>query len=56
MPSHNTFGRVFSIINPKDFQEGFIICIKDISTKVNDDVIDIYGKTVRYSFDASKSK
>lgn len=56
IPSHDTFGRVFSIINPKEFQEAFIKWIKDISDKVTGDVIAIDGKTVRHSFDTSNNK
>lgn len=56
IPSHDTFGRVFSIINPKEFQQAFINWIKEISTKVTGDVIAIDGKTLRHSFDTSNNK
>lgn len=56
IPSHDTFGRVFSLINPKDFHEAFISWIKEISNKLNGDVIAIDGNNVRHSFDATNNK
>lgn len=49
VPSHDTFGRLFSIIEPKAFQECFLAWMKSI-TEIGGQ-ISIDGKTMRSSFD-----
>ena len=52
IPSHDTFRRVFSLINPDRFAECFISWTQAIS-EVVDDVIALDGKTLRRSFDTA---
>lgn len=56
IPSHDTFERVFSIIDPKKFSECFLKWTDSISNIKNGEVIAIDGKTVRRSFTDSKKK
>jgi len=55
-PSHDTFGRVFSLIDPEQFQVCFSNWIKDIVEHVTGDVIAIDGKCLRRSHDKSSNK
>ncbi len=50
VPSHDTFGRFFAILEPKAFQECFLAWIKSI-TDIGGQ-ISIDGKTMRGSFDS----
>lgn len=56
IPSHDTFGRVFSLIEPEQFQTCFSNWIKDIVKSVTGDVIAIDGKCLRRSHDKSSNK
>lgn len=57
IPSHDTFGRVFSVLDPKELQQNFIKWIESVQMIMSDQVIAIDGKTVRRSYDsASDSK
>ena len=56
IPSHDTFNRVFSLINAKKFQECFINWIKEISQLSKGEIISIDGKTVRRSYDRWNNK
>lgn len=56
IPSHDTFGRVFSIISPVEFQRSFLNWIKAISESIEREVVVIDGKTSRRSYDKSKGK
>lgn len=49
IPSHDTFGRFFAILQPSAFQECFLSWIKSITAIVGQIAID--GKTMRGSFD-----
>jgi predicted transposase YbfD/YdcC len=51
IPSHDTFGRIFSLIGPEQFQTCFFSWIKEIVKNVTGDVIAIDGKCVRRSHD-----
>jgi len=53
IPSHDTFRRVFSLINPKKFQECYTEWIQAISGCIDKEHIAIDGKTLRRSFDQS---
>lgn len=46
IPSHDTFRRVFMLIDPKKFNECFLEWTKSIGEKVSKEVIAIDGKTV----------
>ena len=54
IPSHDTFGTVFEMIDPEQFTEAFIDWMKMIATVSG--VIALDGKTVRHSFDKSAKK
>jgi predicted transposase YbfD/YdcC len=49
IPSHDTFSRVFSAINPNAFQECFFTWIKSIIELLPENVIAIDGKSIRAS-------
>lgn len=49
IPSHVTFWRVFSRIDPSEFQHCFVQWIKAAFSHVNDDIIALDGKTMRGS-------
>lgn len=56
IPSHDTFGRVFSLINPDEFKSCFIEWIKSVNKITNGEVIAIDGKRLRRSYDKKKNK
>jgi predicted transposase YbfD/YdcC len=56
IPSHDTFGRVFSLIDPVKFRECFIKWINAVHKASNGEIIAIDGKTVRRSFDKTNKK
>lgn len=56
IPSHDTLGRVFSLIEPASFQRCFSNWIKAIVKEVTGDVIAIDGKCLRRSHDKSSNK
>ncbi len=56
IPSHDTFGRVFSRIDPQEFGDCFHRWIQCVREKTQGEVISIDGKTVRGSFDKAASK
>lgn len=56
IPSHDTFGRVFSIISPVEFQRSFLNWVKAITESIEREVVAIDGKTSRRSYDKSKGK
>lgn len=49
VPSHDTFGRIFSLINPKTFEKCFIDWISSLSLDLKNEIISIDGKTLRGS-------
>ncbi len=51
IPSHDTFARVFSRLNPQQFQQGFLNWIKSINKITQGEVIAIDGKSLRHSYD-----
>jgi predicted transposase YbfD/YdcC len=55
IPSHDTFGRVFALIDPKQFEASFLQWVQGISTTVQG-VIAIDGKTLRRSHDHAAGK
>jgi predicted transposase YbfD/YdcC len=56
VPSHDTFGRVFSLINPEEFQASFMEWVKALHQVTQGQVIGIDGKQMRGSHDRSKGK
>jgi len=55
IPSHDTFGRVFALIDPKQFEASFFQWVQGISQTVQG-VIAIDGKTLRRSHDHAAGK
>lgn len=55
IPSHDTFGRVFALIDPKQFEASFVQWVQEISQRVKG-VIAIDGKTLRRSHDGATKK
>ncbi len=56
IPSHDTFGRVFSLISPTQFQEGFLSWIQAVSGVLGEQGVAIDGKTLRRSYDRKSNK
>ncbi len=56
IPSHDTFSRVFSRLDPKEFQNCFLNWVKSISKLVAKEVVAIDGKTLRHSYDNGGDK
>jgi predicted transposase YbfD/YdcC len=50
-PSHDTFSRVLSILDPKEFELCFVNWTNTIHSNTDGEVVPIDGKTVRRSFD-----
>lgn len=55
IPSHDTIGRLFSLLDPAIFKDCFINWIKAIQEKIPE-LIAIDGKTIRHSFDKANNK
>lgn len=55
-PSHDTFSRVFSRIDPKKFQICFVNWMRDVVDLTSGEVVAIDGKTLRRSFDRASGK
>ena len=53
IPSHDTFGRVFSLLSPSEFQTCFMAWIQSIRDVTQGEIIAIDGKTLRRSHDRS---
>ena len=47
IPSHDTFRRVFLLINPKKFQESFLVWMRSVAHLVGGEVVAIDGKAAR---------
>ena len=56
IPSHDTFGRVFSLLSPEEFQEAFIRWTEGLSVDVDGQVVAIDGKTLRRSHDRASGQ
>ncbi|HEV2581218.1 MAG TPA: ISAs1 family transposase [Ktedonobacteraceae bacterium] len=55
IPSHDTFGRVFALIDPKQFEESFRQWVQGISPTIKG-VVAIDGKTSRRTYDQQADK
>lgn len=55
IPSHDTFGRFFSLLDPEVFQQCFIDWVRSLHETV-EGVVAIDGKTARGSHDSGKGK
>lgn len=56
IPSHDTFGRVFAIINPEEFEKSFMEWVQAINELTQGQVIAIDGKQLRGSQDSENGK
>ncbi len=56
IPSHDTFGRVFSWIDPQAFEKCFINWVRSVLGRTEGQVIAIDGKTLRRSHDHANGK
>lgn len=56
IPSHDTFGRLFASLEPKQFQEFFANWVQDISNCLKDKTVCIDGKTLCGSHDKINGK
>lgn len=56
IPSHDTFGRVFSLINPEQFEACFREWVASVNQVVKKQLIAIDGKTLRKSHDRQTGK
>jgi len=51
IPSHDTFGRVLSLLSPKAFQACFRDWVESVRTAYEEEIIAVDGKTLRRSHD-----
>ncbi len=56
VPSHDTFGRVFALLDPEEFQESFLEWIQSVWQKTKGRIVAIDGKSLRRSHDRSRGK
>jgi len=54
IPSHDTFGRVFSLLDAETFESCFLVWIASLSIDVINEIISIDGKSLRGSHDRKK--
>jgi len=52
--SHDTFQRIFQLMDPKEFEKSFLSWVKSVARKTKGEIISIDGKTVRGSRDAKE--
>lgn len=56
IPSHDTFGRVFSMLDPDEFRNCFIAWVKELCGDMVNDIVNLDGKALRRSFDTDSGK
>lgn len=56
IPSHDTFGRVFGLIDPREFQRSFLDWVKTIQKLTRGQVIAVDGKQMHGSSDAGNGQ
>ena len=56
IPSHDTFARVFAMLEPQEFQECFLNWVQSISKITDGEIVAIDGKTLRHSYDRGGQK
>jgi predicted transposase YbfD/YdcC len=55
IPSHDTFRRLFLLLNPNEFSKVFMDWVKDLTKDTDLEQICIDGKALRKSYDSTKS-
>lgn len=56
IPSHDTFGRIFAVLDPRGFERCFQSWIADLAGSSEGKLIAIDGKTIRRSLDRANGK
>ncbi len=56
VPSHDTFGRIFAMIDAEEFQRGFVSWVEGLFSVIEGEVVSIDGKTARRSHDKAIGK
>lgn len=56
IPSHDTFNRVFSSLNPNEFHQCFMEWVSILHEKISREIVAVDGKTVRRSKGTSKKQ
>jgi len=56
IPSHDTFDRIFSMIDPHEFQTCFVSWMQSVAQICEGEIIAIDGKTLRRSHDSKSNK
>lgn len=56
IPSHDTFGRVFSLLDATELQKGFLSWVNSLVESSEEEFIAIDGKTLRRSYDNGGNK
>ncbi len=56
IPSHDTFRRVFMLIDPDAFEAGFTAWVGSLAARFEREVVAIDGKTIRRSFDHGREQ
>jgi predicted transposase YbfD/YdcC len=56
IPSHDTFGRVFAMLDPKGFENFFSRWVQDLAESIKAKTVSIDGKTLRGSKDSANGK
>jgi len=56
IPSHDTFGRVFSALDPEAFKSAFLAWVQTLAKTLPGDVVAVDGKTLRHTFDTASEK
>ncbi len=56
IPSHDTFGRVFALLDPEQFQHCFPSWVQAISHITDGEIVALDGKTLRRSHDGTLGK
>lgn len=56
VPSHDTFTRVFRILDPEEFGKCFSEWVQALREEISQEIVAIDGKTIRRSFDKAAGK
>ena len=56
IPSHDTFGRVFALLDPEQFQARFLSWVQAVFEVTGGQVIAVDGKKLRHSYDKASGK
>jgi predicted transposase YbfD/YdcC len=56
IPSHDTFNRFFSALDPEEFEQAFIRWVSDVAEITKGEIVSIDGKSLRGTREGSQSK